>query len=197
MPTHHLAGAGIGAPARSPRRASARARRAPSIENCFLPEERLVQVALERLHLRQALEQAPLLLGVERLAVGARLDRLAQPDALLVVGDVLDLVGDRAGVDLAQARERVGERLARAPPRAAPTPGCARISSSVRLTRGGVERRVADRLASRAGRAAPPGGRACGAPSPGWWRPAPPGAAPRPPRARPPEWPRRGPARRL
>ena len=39
----------------------------------------------------------------ERLAVAARLDRLAQPDALLVVGDVLDLVGDRPAVGLAAA----------------------------------------------------------------------------------------------
>ena len=48
-----------------------------------------------------------------RLPVGARLDGLAQPYALLVVGDVLDLVGDRARVGLAQLRERVGEGVAR------------------------------------------------------------------------------------
>jgi hypothetical protein len=48
----------------------------------------------------EALEQAALLLGVERLPVGARLDGLTKPDALLVVGDVLDLVGDRAAVGL-------------------------------------------------------------------------------------------------
>ena len=44
--------------------------------------------------------------------VAARLDRVPQPHALLVVGDVLDLVRDRAAVDLAQARVGVRERLA-------------------------------------------------------------------------------------
>ncbi len=42
------------------------------------------------------------------------LDVLAQPHALAVRGDVLDLVGDRAAVGLAQVRQRVGERRARA-----------------------------------------------------------------------------------
>ena len=51
--------------------------------------------------------------GSSGLPVAARLDRLAEPDALRVVGDVLDLVGDRARVDLAQARQRVEQRLAR------------------------------------------------------------------------------------
>ncbi len=41
-----------------------------------------------------------------------RLDVLAQPHALAVRGDVLDLVGDRAAVGLAQVRQRVGERRA-------------------------------------------------------------------------------------
>ena len=43
----------------------------------------------------------------------AGLDDAPQPHALGVRGDVLDLVGDRAGVGLGQVRERVGERLAR------------------------------------------------------------------------------------
>ena len=71
-----------------------------------------MEVVLERLDLGQPLEQPPPCVRVERLAVGPGLDVLAQPDALLVVRDVLDLVGDRAGVGLAQVRERVGEGLA-------------------------------------------------------------------------------------
>jgi hypothetical protein len=79
----------------------------------LLAEERLVQVALERLDLRQALEQRALLVGVKRGPVRAPLDRLAQPDATVVPGDVLDLVGDRAAVGLLKVGERVRERLAR------------------------------------------------------------------------------------
>ena len=78
----------------------------------LLAEERAPQVALHPLHLAQPGEQAHPLVARERTAVAARLDRLPQPDALLVVGDVLDLVGDRAGVGLPQPRQRVGERLA-------------------------------------------------------------------------------------
>src|SRR5207302_1795843 len=47
-----------------------------------------------------------------RPAVCAMPFSLPQPHALLVVGDVLDLVRARAGVGLAQMREHVGERLA-------------------------------------------------------------------------------------
>ena len=67
----------------------------------LLAEERAAQVALEALDLGQALEQPALVVRAERLVVAARLDHRPQPDALLVVGDVLDLVGDRAAVDLA------------------------------------------------------------------------------------------------
>ena len=42
-----------------------------------------------------------------------RLDCLAEPYTLGVIGDVLDLVGDRAGVGLAQLGQRVGEGVAR------------------------------------------------------------------------------------
>ena len=38
---------------------------------------------------------------------------LAQPDALGVRGDVLDLVGDRAAVGLLEVGQRLGQRLAR------------------------------------------------------------------------------------
>ena len=78
----------------------------------LLAEEGAPQVALHPLDLAEAAEQPHALLARELPAVAARLDRLPQPDALLVVGDVLDLVRDRAGVRLAQPRQRVGERLA-------------------------------------------------------------------------------------
>ena len=79
----------------------------------LLAEERALEIALEDLDLGEPLEQAALLLCGERLPVAARLDRLPQPDALLVVGDVLDLVGDRPAVGLAQRGQGVRERLAR------------------------------------------------------------------------------------
>ena len=79
----------------------------------LLAQVGLVHEALERVDLRQPAQQRDVLLGAQRLAVGAGLDLLAQPDALAVRGDVLDLVGDRAAVGLAQARDDVGERLAR------------------------------------------------------------------------------------
>ena len=50
---------------------------------------------------------------VSGLRNSPRLDLLAQPGALAVRGDVLDLVGDRAAVGLAQVRQRVGQRRAR------------------------------------------------------------------------------------
>ncbi len=78
----------------------------------LLAQVGLVHEALERVDLRQALEQRLLLLVGERLAELPGLDLLPQPQALLVRRDVLDLVGDRAAVGLAQMRQRVGERLA-------------------------------------------------------------------------------------
>ena len=78
----------------------------------LLPEEGAPQVALHPLYLAQAPEQPHPLVARERAPVAARLDRLPQPDPLLVVGDVLDLVRDRPGVRLAQPRQRIGERLA-------------------------------------------------------------------------------------
>ena len=85
----------------------------PLDRELLLAEERAAQVPLHPLHLGEPGEQPLLLVGGERIAVAARLDRLAQPHALLVVGDVLELVGARAAVDLAQRRERLAERLAR------------------------------------------------------------------------------------
>ena len=69
----------------------------------LLPEERALEVVLEALDLGQPLEQQTSFVGGERLPVAAGLDRLPEPDALLVVRDVLDLVGDRPAVDLARA----------------------------------------------------------------------------------------------
>ena len=79
----------------------------------LLAQVGLVHEALERVDLDQALQQRVLLVGGQRLAELARLDLLAQPHALAVAGDVLDLVGDRAAVGLAQVRQRVGQRRAR------------------------------------------------------------------------------------
>ena len=109
----------------------------------LLAEEGLVQVVLERLHLRQPLQQpAPGLLG-KRLAVAAALDRLPQPDALLVVRDVLDLIGDRARVGLAQAGQRLGERVARH--RDAQHRGRDAAHQLLgQVDRGGIERGIAD-----------------------------------------------------
>ena len=53
----------------------------------LLAEEGLVEIGLEGLDLLQALEQIRAASEGERLAIGAPLDRLAQPDALLVVRD--------------------------------------------------------------------------------------------------------------
>ena len=78
----------------------------------LLAEERAVEVVLERLDAQQPVEDVAALVGRQRLRVGARLDRLAQPEPLAMAREVLDLVRDRPGVGLAQARERVGERLA-------------------------------------------------------------------------------------
>ena len=66
--------------------------------------------ALERVDLDQAGQQRALLGAPERLAERSALDLLAQPAAHLVGGDVLDLVGDRAAVGVAQPREGFGER---------------------------------------------------------------------------------------
>ena len=78
----------------------------------LLAEERAVQVVLERLDAQQAVEDVSPLVGRQGLRVGARLDGLAQPEALAMAREVLDLVRDRPRVRLAQARQRVGERLA-------------------------------------------------------------------------------------
>ena len=66
----------------------------------LLAEVGLLEEALELEDVDQALQQALFLAVGERLAVGAGLDHLAQPDPLLVRGEVLELVADRAAVGL-------------------------------------------------------------------------------------------------
>ena len=78
----------------------------------LLAEERAAEVLLEPLDASERLQQADALIGLQRLPVAARLDRLPEPDPLGVIRKVLDLVGHRAGVDLAQRRERFLQRLA-------------------------------------------------------------------------------------
>ena len=78
----------------------------------LLAEERAAEVLLERLDAGEGLQQADALVRFQRLPVAAGLDRLPEPDTLGVIRQVLDLVGHRAGVDLAQRRERFLQRLA-------------------------------------------------------------------------------------
>ena len=77
----------------------------------LLAEEGPPEVALQPLDLAQPAEQPDALVARERAAVAARLDRLPQPDALFVVGEVLDLVRDRPRVRREEPRQRIGERL--------------------------------------------------------------------------------------
>ena len=78
----------------------------------LLAQVGLLQEALELEDLDQAREQRALLLVGERRAVPAGLDHLAQPHPLLVRGEMLDLVGDRAAVGVAHPRQRVEQGLA-------------------------------------------------------------------------------------
>jgi hypothetical protein len=79
----------------------------------LLSQIRFLDEALELEDVDQAAEQALFLVVLERLAMGAGLDHLAQPGALLVRGEVLELVGDRAAVGLAHPRQHVEQGLAR------------------------------------------------------------------------------------
>jgi len=73
----------------------------PFERELFLSEEGSTQVALEALDLGQATKQRETLLRGALAPEPIGLDRLAQPDALCVVRDVLDLVRARAHVDRA------------------------------------------------------------------------------------------------
>ena len=131
----------------------------------LLAQVGLVQEALEGLDADQPLEQRDAVLGLHRPPVLAGLDHAAQPDALGVRGDVLDLVGDRAGVGLLQVRaaprpgSRRGRRCAAARPAPAP---CSPASGPAARDRG-PGRRAARRRADRGAR---PCGRSGGRPSP-------------------------------
>ena len=77
----------------------------------------------------------------------AGLDRLPQPDPLVVAGDVLDLVRDRAAVGRAQCRERLGQGCAgHVDAQQVGRHACHSLGSQAE--RLGIEGRVADRLAA-------------------------------------------------
>ena len=84
----------------------------PLERELLLAEERAAEVALGAFHLAEPRVERAFLLAAERGAIAPRLDRLPQPHALLVVGDVLDLVRHRPAVRLLEPRQRLGERLA-------------------------------------------------------------------------------------
>ncbi len=115
----------------------------------LLAEERAAQVPLEPLHLGQPAQECGPLLRWQVGAEAARLDRLAQPDALGVVGDVLDLVGAGAGVDLAQPRQRLEQGVAghREAQEARRDPRL-QLGRQRWVQSGLVERRIAHRLGS-------------------------------------------------
>ena len=94
--------------------------------------------------MREALEKLDLALRRLLDLVAPRLDVVAQPDALVRVGDVLDLVRDRRAVRLAEARQHVGQRVARNfhAQHARGNRALQRRRQAVRLR---LERRVADR----------------------------------------------------
>ena len=121
----------------------------PLDRELLLAEEGAPQVLLERLDARELGEQLLPFVDRERPSVPAGLDRLPQPHALLVVGDVLDLVRDRPAIGLAKPRKRVGERLAR-DVEAQHGRGDARLQlrRQLRDQALGLERRVSGRLGS-------------------------------------------------
>ena len=113
----------------------------------LLPEERAPQEALHPFHLAQAPEQPHSLVAGERTSVAARLDRLAEPDALLVIRDVLDLVRDRPRVGLTEVRQSVRQRLAldvQAEQRGGNP--CLQLRRQLRDQALGLESRIAGRL---------------------------------------------------
>ena len=120
----------------------------PLDRELLLAEERAVQVVLERLDAQQAVEDVAPLVGRQRLRVGAGLDGLAQPEPLAVRPR-----GARSGTRSARRTSRAGaaaRRRASRPGRTAraPRPECARSASSREAVVGGIERRIADRVAA-------------------------------------------------
>ena len=78
----------------------------------LLTEIGAAKEAVEGIDVNQLVEQLLAALGSHRTSVPSGLDFLAQPVPLVAVGDVLDLVGDRAAVGRAKLREDIGEGLA-------------------------------------------------------------------------------------
>ena len=119
----------------------------PSIENCFWPRNARRRYCSNASTSDSRSSRRRFSSALERLPVAARLDRLPQPHALLVVRDVLDLVRDRAAVRLLELRQRVGERLAGdvEPEQRGGDPRL-ELRRQRRLEPLGLERRVADRL---------------------------------------------------
>ncbi len=111
----------------------------------LLAEVRLLDEPLEAVDGGQALPKPLLLVCGQRRAVGAGLDHVAQPHPLLVRGEVLDLVGDRAAVGLAHPRQRLQQRLA-LDPDPKDVGGDARHQLRREVEVLGLQRRVALRL---------------------------------------------------
>ena len=119
----------------------------PLDRELLLPDERAPQERLEGLDLCQPPEEGEPILRRERLAEATRLDRAAQPDALGVVRDVLDLVRDRPHVDLLQPRQRIEQGLSF--DREPEEPGGnlrLKLGGQRRAEALGLERRIAGRL---------------------------------------------------
>ena len=112
----------------------------------LLAQVGLLEEALELEDLDQPGEQRRFSSG-ERRPVGAGLDHLPQPHPLLVRGEVLDLVRDRAAVRIAHPRQRVEKRLALDPdPQDRGRDPRHQLRGQVEVL--GLERRVALRLAA-------------------------------------------------
>ena len=86
----------------------------PSSENCFWPRNARRRYCSKPSARQTRSSSRRRSSAPQRLPVAAGLDRLAEPDTLGVIGDVLDLVGDRSAVDLPQGAGA---------PRAASRPG--------------------------------------------------------------------------
>jgi hypothetical protein len=113
----------------------------------LLTEERLPQIRLEALDLSQPRQQGALFVVAQRLPVAAGLDRPSQPDALLEIGDVLDLVGDRLAVRLLKPGQRLRERLSfHVRPEQPGRNARLQLRRELRVHALGLERRIAGRL---------------------------------------------------
>ncbi len=133
-----------------------------------LAGERSVQELLERLDVRQPLEQAARIDRIGRRLEPPRLDRVAQPAALLGHEDVREVVAGGGAVDRRAAARRRRPWTTRHW-----RPACRQASPAAREGRlrsaGATRRRAADRrrVGCRADRCARPGGRTGGWTAPG------------------------------